>query len=491
MDRRFARALLCVACCSNVSCAVGPDYKRPTVATPTNWRTEAATETSIANVPWWDLFKDEQLRALITVALEQNRDLKIAVERIEEARATYGIAKADLYPAVNAQVLGGGLKPSSGSLTHTPDDDNGKRSPTGYANINLGFSWELDFFGRVRRASEAQRALLLASEEGRRSVAMTLVSDVALAYIDLRGLDRRLAIAQATVKSRQENVEFARLRFEGAVTQQIDLRQAEAELHRVEAVGYNVEKLVALKEDELSFLLGRKPGDIIRNRSADSQPVPPEVPAGLPATLLEQRPDIRQAEMQLWSATARIGEAKAMLYPSITLTGSYGLASTDLTNFIDPKAQTWNIFAGLLQPIFDAGKNQARVEVRESEQRQALYTYEKTLLQALREVEDSLVTLRETGKEHEAQSARLVAEEQLGELVELRYKGGVSDYLAVLDAQRSLFNAQNDEAISAAEHSRSLVQIYKALGGGWPASQADAKSATGLPPAPAASASAH
>jgi multidrug efflux system outer membrane protein len=452
---------------TTAACAVGPDYERPPVVAPQKWRDPAAATEgpSLANVAWWDLFKDEQLKKLIRIALAENRDLKIAVERIEEMRANVGIAKADFYPALGASVTGGGLNPSNGSLTHTPGEG---RDPTGLAVATLDLSWEIDFFGRISRATEAQRALLLASEEARRAVAMALVSDVALTYIDLRGLDRRLAIAQRTLTSRRDNVEYAKTRFEGAVTHEVDMRQAEAELHRLEALSFNIEKQVAQKENELSFLLGHNPEAIQRTATPDEQPVPAQVPAGLPAQLLERRPDVRRAEMELWSATAGIGEAKAMLYPQISLTASYGLASTDLGSFIDPASQTWRLFANLLQPIFNAGKNKARVEARESKQRQAVFAYEKTLLQALREVEDSLVGLSKAGQERGAQKERVTADRRVLELSELRYKGGVAQYLEVLDSQRSLFDAENDEAGSVTEHAKSFVRLYKALGGGWP-----------------------
>ncbi len=448
------------------ACAVGPDYKRPDVKAPTQYRDPAALQGggSLANVAWSDLFKDEQLKKLIGIALHENRDLKIAVERLEEMRANVGIAKADFYPHLSANLAAGGINTSDGSLLHSPEGTD----PTGLYAANIGLSWELDFFGRIRRATEAQKALLLASDEARRAVAMALVSDVAMAYIDLRGLDRRLALAQRTLGSRKENVEYAKTRFEGAVAHEVDMRQAEAELHRMEALAFNLEKLVAQKENELSFMLGRNPAAIQRTGSNDEQPIPPQVPADLPAQLLERRPDVRQAEMELWSATASIGEAKAMLYPRISLTGQYGLASTDLKNFVDPSSQAWNLFANLMQPIFEGGKNRARVEARESQQRQSLYAYEKTLLQALREVEDGLVGLRKAGEERKAQKERVTADTRVLELAELRYKGGVAEYLEVLDAQRSLFDAENDEANSVTEHAKSLVRLYKALGGGWP-----------------------
>jgi multidrug efflux system outer membrane protein len=461
----------------SAACAVGPDYKRPEVAVPTKWRDPAAVPgASIANVPWWDLFQDPQLKRLIQIALQENRDLKIAVERIEEMRAALGISKADLYPKLAADLDIGALHPSKGSLTHLPDENT---TTTGLGIATLDLSWELDFFGRIRRANEAQRALLLASEESRRAVAMALVADVATAYLDLRGLDRSLAIAQRTIASRKESVEYSKTRFEGAVTHEVDWRQAEAELHRVEALSFNLEKLAVQKENEISFLLGHNPEAVVRGTATEDPPVPPQVPADLPARLLERRPDVRRAEMELMSTNAQIGEAKAMLYPQITLTASYGLASTDLSSFLDPASQTWRVFAGLLQPLFNAGKNRARVEMRESQNRQSLYSYEKTLLQALREVEDALVSLRKNGEESTAQKARVTAQQRVLELADMRYRGGVSEYLEVLDAQRSLFTAELDEANAATEHSKSLVRLYKALGGGWPTGQAAQDAAAG------------
>jgi multidrug efflux system outer membrane protein len=437
------------------------------MAAPQNFRQGGpAVEASLANVAWWDLFKDENLRFLINVALHENHELKIAVERIEEARATYGIAKADFYPAVSANVTGGALNTSNSSLTHTQDGNTDTKALMG---ASLGFSWEIDFFGRIRRASEAQRAQLMATEEARRAVAISLVSDVALAYVDLRSLDRRLDVAKTTLVSRKEQVEFSKTRFQGSVANEVDFRQAEAELYRIQSQVYDYEKLVSQRENELSFLVGRNPAAIMRNRSAEDQPIPPEVPVGLPAALLDRRPDVRRAEMDLWSATARIGEARAMLYPRISLTGSYGLASDDLSELIDPASQTWNLFANLMQPIFEGGKNTARVEMRESQHRQALYAYQRTLLNALREVEDALVGFRSAGQQRTALRERVVAERKVLELATLRYKGGVADYLEVLDSQRSLFDAEISDANAASEHSKSLIRLYKALGGGWPA----------------------
>ncbi len=476
----FRRFVLVLAISSAVSCKLGPDYARPPLVTPEKWRELAAAEASIANIPWWELFKDEELRRLITVALAENRDLKIAIERIEEARALYGFSRSELYPQIDGRFGLGGLRFSEGSLPHTPETDPNPDNPTEVANLDVAFSWELDFFGRIRRANEAEQARLLATQEARRAVALTLVADVARAYVDLRGLDRSLEIALRTLESRREYVALARDRFEGGVTPEVDFRQAEAEFFRMQSLVFDLEKRVVQKENELSLLLGRNPGAVPRGRAVELQPIPPEVPAGLPAQLLERRPDVREAEQRLWSATARIGEAKAMLYPRISLTGAYGLASTDLSELLDGASQSWSIFAGLLQPIFNANKNKRRVEVRESQQRQAVYEYERTLLQALREVEDSLIGLKKSGEQRGSQQKRVEAERKVVELSELRYRGGVAAYLEVLDAQRSLFNAEIDETSSMAEHVNSLIRLYKALGGGWPTTPPPE-----LPPQPA------
>jgi len=470
MKRRLLLATGLALCAS--SCTVGPDYVRPPVTTPEQWREVAAEEESIANIPWWELFQDEQLQELIRIALEQNRDLKIAVERIEEARARYGISRADLYPALDAQARAGALSFSGGSLTHTPEstsDDN----TTGLYALGVGLSWEIDFFGRIRRANEAERANLFATEEARRAVALTLVSDVARAYVELRDLDLRLEISRRTLESREAYVGLARDRFEGGVTPELDWRQAEAELHRMRSFAYQLEMLAQQKENEISYLLGNHPSAVPRGRPVDRQPIPPRVPAGLPAALLERRPDLREAEQRLISANARIGEAKAQRFPSISLTGAYGVASTDLGDLLESASQSWHIFGGLVQPLFNAGKNKRRVELRRSQTQQAIYEYERTLLRALREVEDALIALEKTGDQRTAQGQRVAAERKVLELSELRYRGGVAAYLEVLDAQRSLFDAEIDEVASVSAQMTSLIRLYRALGGGWPTVAAD------------------
>jgi multidrug efflux system outer membrane protein len=476
--RRLAIALGAVLLAGG--CALGPNYKRPEVPTPPAWREIPAAEAeSLANTAWWDVFDDPQLQELIKTALVENKDLKIAVERVEEARARYGFTKADLFPRVDLNATAGRLRFNSGSLIHTPEGDTGvaQATETSIYSITADVSWEIDFFGRLRRATEAQKALFLGAQEARRTAVLTLVAAVAESYFELRDLDRRLAIAKRTIESRREYVQFAKDRFEGGVTPELDFRQAEAELHRVEAVVFSLEQGIAMKENELSVLLGRNPGPMLRGREVDAQKLPAAVPAGLPSALLDRRPDIREAEQNLAAATANIGEAKAMLFPRIALTGSFGFTSTEFDTLFEGPSKSWNIIGNLLQPIFNAGKNRRRVEVTESRQRQILYAYEKAVLQAFRDTEDSLVAYQKTGQARMAQSTRVAAERKVLELCELRYRGGVAAYLEVLDAQRSLFSAELDEAETIGNNLVALVRLYKSLGGGWPASATEAGAA--------------
>jgi multidrug efflux system outer membrane protein len=338
---------------------------------------------------------------------------------------------------------------------------------TAFYSLSADVSWEIDFFGRIRRGNEAQKALFLGTQEAQRAAVLALVADVARVYFEMRDLDRRVEIARRTIESRREYVQFAKDRFEGGITAELDYRQAEAELRRVETILFEVERQQALKENELSVLLGRNPGPIVRGADVQEQKVPAAVPAGLPSALLERRPDLREAEQTLAASTANIGEAKALLFPRIALTGSYGFASTDFDTLFDGPSKSWNLIGNLLQPIFNAGKNKRRVEITESRQRQSLYAYERAILEAFRETEDALVSYRKTLEQREAQGGRVAAERKVLELSELRYKGGVSAYLEVLDAQRSLFAAELDETQSMGTHLVSLVRLYKALGGGW------------------------
>jgi outer membrane protein, multidrug efflux system len=459
------QALLALLGLLATGCELGPDYARPELSVPEGWRDiSPAEQDSLADKPWWELFQDPQLVQLIDVALSENKDLKIATERIEEARARYGFTHADLYPRVDASASAARVSASENGLS--PPPPGADRTNSQYA-VGASVFWELDFFGRVRRASEAELAIVYATEQARRAVVLSLVSDVARAYIELVELDRSLAISRRTLQSRTEYVQLAKDRFDGGVTSELDWRQAQAEEQRTATFVQDFERQVQQKENELSALLGRNPGEILRGSSLETTTVPLTVPAGLPSALLERRPDVRAAEETLASTTASIGAAKALLYPSIFLTGGFGFESTDLNDLLKSPSKSWSLGANLLQPIFNAGQNQSRVEVAESQQRQALYGYESSVLLAFREVEDSLVGLRQFGLQRDSQGQRVTAERKVLELAELRYRGGVANYLEVLDAQRSLFESELDESSAIRDQLVAFVQLYKALGGGW------------------------
>jgi multidrug efflux system outer membrane protein len=300
--------------------------------------------------------------------------------------------------------------------------------------------------------------------------------------MELRDLDLRLQISRDTLKSRADYVDLAKLRFEGGLTSELDYRQAEAEYHRTEAIVQDFERQVSQKENEISVLLGRNPSIINRGQGLEQQPLPPEVPSGLPSTLLERRPDIAQAEQLLISSNARIGEAKALLFPNITLTGFFGWETTEFSNLVTSPAKTWSIGLNLIQPIFNAGKNKRNVEITESRYRQQLYAYESTILQAFREVEDSLIDYQKSGERRGSQAARVAAERKVLELAEVRYRGGVSNYLEVLDAQRSLFDAELDSVQAVRDQLVALIRLYKALGGGWTEPQPMPQTATTAAP---------
>lgn len=443
-------------------CKLGPDYVRPQMKAPEGWREKERADSNLANMPWWELYKDETLQSLIKIALAENKDAAIALERIAEARAQLGITNADLYPHVSGSFAAAALNPSDRRFPKETETDT-----SDYYALTANVAWELDFFGRIRRATEAQRALLLATDDAYRNSVILLVSEVARVYTDLRAFDLELEIAQRTLQSRQEYVDLARVRFEGGLTPELDWRQAEAEYYRTQTVVYDLEKRIRIAENELSVLLGRPPGEVPRGLSIRDQNSLPEIPSGLPSELLERRPDILEAEQFLVAENARIGEAKALMFPQIQLTGSYGVVSRDLSNLISSAAQTWTIVPSLFQSIFDAGKNKNRVRAQESRQKQAVLNYQQTILTSFQEVEDALVSYNKDGEQRVSQAERVKALQKVTFLSEARYRGGVAAYLEVLDAQRSLFSAELDEVETIRSHNVSLVRLYKALGGGW------------------------
>lgn len=442
---------------ASTGCLLGPANQRPTITAPEAWRQGPATDESLANVEWWSVYDDPALQTLIREALAENKDLRVAIERVVEARARYGVRRADLFPQVGASAVGG----------YYDDRESGVDLKDEYYSLGADLSWEIDLFGRVRSGNKAAWASYLATEEAQRAATMTLVYSIARAYFELLDLDRELAITRETLASRQKYVDLVRALFEGGVRSEIDFRQAEGEYYNIEISMKDLERRVVSKENELSFLLGRNPGTIERGKPIDQQKLAGAIPSGIPSSLLERRPDVLAAEQILYAANGEIGVARSLLFPRIALTGSYGGVSDDLGEVFDSGNLVSNLLGNIFQPIFQGGRLRRNVEVTESQQRQALYGYQQAVLNAFRETEDSLVAYHKTTDQRASYEARVNALRIVLQLTELAYEGGVTDYLRVLDAQRSLYNAE----LAAVQNNRdqlvSLATIYKALGGGW------------------------
>jgi len=437
-------------------CALGPDYARPDLDSPDAYRQPSPAGESIANLGWWQQYQDPQLRALIELALSENRDLARAVAHIEEARARYGFVRADQFPRLDGRA-GAGRGNQATQATGIQDQ---------YV-VAGDVSWEVDLFGKLRRSTQAARAELLATEEARRAVTITLVADVASAYLLLRDLDTRYEIARRTLETRKASTNIVMARFDKGIVPLIDVNQAQIEQADAAAQLASFERDVIRTENLLNVLVGRNPGPILRQRHAPLRLSPPQVPAGLPSELLERRPDVRQAEQLLAAQTARIGVAEALRWPSLSLTASLGLASTDLSDLLDSDAKIWNLGGNLFSPIFNSGQNKRRVEVEKARTKQLLNAYEQTVLQAFREVEDALTDIRTLYDEAQARHRQVKAARSGAKLSRARYDGGVTSYLEVLESERSLFRAELAESAVRRAQLVGVVSLYKALGGGW------------------------
>jgi multidrug efflux system outer membrane protein len=442
---------------------VGPDYRRPTVDTPPAWRVSESTAQELANTAWWQQFNDPVLNDLITSALKENKDLLIAAARVEEFSGRYGFVRADLFPQVGAGAEFGRSRTTGQGANPTPVGYN----LTGNSySMALNANWELDIWGRIRRGTEAARADLVASEEGRRAVILSLVSAVAGSYVNLRDLDRQLEIARETAQSREKWYNLLKDRFEGGLISEMELSQAKSQYDDALATIPQFEKSITLQENGLSVLLGRNPGPIPRGKTIDELTLP-AVPAGLPSDLLERRPDIRQAEQNLIAANARIGVAKAAYFPAISLTAFFGFASADLSNLFTGPAKIWQYSAPITAPIFTAGKIAGEVKASEAVQQQALIAYQQSIQNAFREVDDALVGQSRTREQLAAQADQVQALRNYYELAQLRYDNGYTSYIEVLDAERSLFNVELSYTQNQGVLFLELINLYKAMGGGW------------------------
>jgi multidrug efflux system outer membrane protein len=444
-------------------CAVGPNYKRPAVALPGQFYGEqaAAEARSLADVPWWDLFQDPALQSLVDEALKNGFDARLAAARVEEARALYGIARSEFLPAAGYQ----------GSWQRTRPDQ--FQNPSGEVQTkwtaNVGFSWELDLWGRIRRLNEAAKAQYLATEEARRGVFLSLLSDVATAYFELRELDAELEIARRTTTAFQDTYDLFSRRLEGGAASALETARAEASLGQVAAQIPEIERAIVARENQINLLLGRNPQPI--SRDGPSTPLPPEIPPGLPSQLLERRPDVRQVEQLLVSANAEVGVATAAFFPTLSLTGLFGNVSPELGDIVS-KGKTWNFGAGLLGPLFQGGALKRNREAAKARWEEARVEYEATVTRSFAETSTALVS-RTKLVETERQRARTVqAYREAVRLASLRYRSGLSAYFEVLEAQQQLFPAEIGLAQTRRDQLIAVVSLYKAVGGGWQAEAA-------------------
>ena len=442
------------------SCAMGPDYTRPDLSPPASFRMAEAESESFANLPWWELLQDPALQTLIQMALRENKDLKRAVASVEEFQTRLFIARMDFAPKAdisgNAPVLG---RKAQFLLPGFPNAFNH------YLQGHL--TWEIDIWGRIRRSNEAARGDLLAREEARRAVVLQLVSGVAEAYFDLLQFDWQLEIARRTLQSWQESVRIAQARLREGVIAKLDLDQFMSERANAVARVAELERQMVQKENQLSMLMGRNPGQIARSRSLTEQVLPPAVPAGLPSELLQRRPDLVQAEQNLAAATARIGEAKADRFPRLTITGILGVASPQFSRLVANETAFGVAGPGLAGPLLNAEALGFQQEAVEAQARQALAQYEQSILVAFQEVEDALIAVRTAREQRNVQVEQVESLQSAHRQATLRYKSGLANYLDVLIAQRNLFDAELSLTSTHRLHLVSIVQLYKALGGGW------------------------
>jgi outer membrane protein, multidrug efflux system len=497
----MARLLLpAVLVCAAAGCAVGPGYRRPDLGIPTEWRRTDPTADSLrpfydslmanrdtlplnpnqrervsvdtsaggrvfladttGGLAWFDLLRDPELRKLVETALRENRDVRIAVATINEFRAQYGVARGDFFPQISLNAQGGRSQTVLGNLgTFTFNT----------LQATAGLSWELDFWGRIRRSTEAARNDLLAQRENQRAVVLTLIGDVATTYLQLRQLDLALEISQRTLASNRETFRLARRRFEQGVISELDVRQFESEVASPAASVAQLEGQITQTENLLSVLVGRNPGGIARGRPLTEVLGQLTIPSYVPSDLLRRRPDVRAAEADLHAATARIGAAKGNLFPIPFVTSSYGTDSRNADDLFKKSTEIYQIFGGVSMPLFTGGKVGKQVDVARARAEQSRYFYEQTVLTALREVEDALAGVRASRNQVAAQQTQVDALRRALRLAEMRYQSGASSYLDLLDAQRSLFGAELSLAQVQGQQATAAVILYQALGGTWPA----------------------
>jgi multidrug efflux system outer membrane protein len=463
----FCGAVLCLEACS-----VGPNYKRPAVTVPAAYRGASASEPatteptpasanarSLGDEKWWDVFEDKELQGLIRTALKNNYDVRIAAARVLEAQAQLGITRADQFPSLG---VGGNV-----TSVRNPQIGPIPSYELTQGQVTATAAWNLDFWGRYRRATESARATLLANEWAQKEVMATLVASVASDYFVLRQLDLELEISKGTLGSRQDSLDLTKTLEQHGINSLLDVRQSEQLVYTAAAEVPDLERQIAQEENAISILLGNNPGDIPRGLKLTEEPHAPEVPVGLPSALLERRPDIRQAEQNLIAANAQIGVARAAYFPQISLTGTAGYESAALTNLFTGPAGVWTLAGTLTQPIFEGGRLKSGVRLAEAQHEQLLLTYQQTIQGAFRDVSNALVAYRKN-REFRIQQEHLVESAQdAARLSQTRFKAGTTDYLEVLTNETNSFSAELALAQAQGNELNALVQLYQALGGGW------------------------
>jgi outer membrane protein, multidrug efflux system len=450
----------------SAGCAVGPNYKRPSTDVPGMYRgitpqeaAQPATLQSFGDQKWWEVFQDKQLQDLIHTALQQNYDVRIAATRILEAQAQLGITRADQLPSISGEAVAVNERNPKTKLF--------RQYETSANQLDLSLAWELDFWGKYRRATEAARANLLATEWAHEAVVSTLVSDVATAYFQLRSLDLQLEISRRTLALRQDSLRLTQTLANGGATSMLDVRQAEQLVDTAAETIPDLERRIEQQENFLSTLLGNNPGPITRGTKLTEQPHMPEIPAGLPSSLIERRPDIRAAEAQLIAANAQIGVAKAAYFPQISLTATGGYQSSALTSLFTGPAGLWSFGGSLVQPIFAGGRIRSGVKFSEARQQEALLTYRQTIQQAFRGVSDGIVEYHKDREFREYQEQLALSAHDAAQLSEMRYRGGAASYLEVLTNETNDFAAELGLAQAELNELVGLVLVYRNLGGGW------------------------
>ena len=464
MTRGVSRPVIIMLLAALASaCTVGPNYHRPAVTVPQTFRGAPAaapsTTASFGDEKWWDVFQDPQLQALIRTALKQNYDVRIAATRILQAQAQLGIARGNQLPTAGVVAAGNNQRASKSKFFSAYE--------TSYTELGLGVQWDLDFWGKYRRSTEAARAELLANNWAQQQVESSLVASVASAYFLLRAEDLQLHIAQRTLAADQDSLRLTQLLSDHGATSMLDVRQAEQLVYNAEGDIPTIQKQIEQQEDLISTLLGQNPSDVARGLELNAQPHAPDVPAGLPSSLLERRPDIREAEAKLMAANARIGVAKAAYFPDISLTGVGGVQSIPLTQLFTGPSGMWNFTGQLAQPLYAGGTLRSGVQLAQAEQQEAELNYQQTIQQAFREVSDALIAYEKDHEFRTQQESLTYSAKDASRLSDIRYRGGASSYLEVLDSNTRTYAAELTLVQAQLNEMLDYIQLYRALGGGW------------------------